>query len=111
MKKLFLALAVLTMSFSLSAQETPKCEKNISEPVLKRINKIWPGLSVETRTIAGIKPLHIGTFLETYTVLASDEVEPSEWIVVVNAKTCKLKYVGVTNDGSVSELWDEFFGL
>lgn len=105
MKSLVLALITVLAAPSFAADK-PKCEKKIAGPALKRINKIFTGDSAETRTIEGVKPLHVGGFLENYVVLASDEVEPSEWFVIVETKTCRIKFIDVTNDGSVSDIWD-----
>ena len=104
--KTLLAL-ILTTSFSTYAA---KCEKMVEKEALKRINLEWDGDSVETRSISGVKLIHEGPFLETYAIAVSDEVEPSEWIMLVdtnvNKKKCAVKAIAVANDGSVSDIWE-----
>lgn len=75
--------------------------------ILARINKEMPGDSAETRTIEGVKAIQKGDFLETFAVAASDEVEPSEWVVVVETKKCKIKFIDLVNDGSYTEIFDQ----
>ena len=102
-----MASMFIGVTHSWAAPPVAKCEKKTKEAVLAKINKM-PDYrdSAETRSIAGIKPLHAGGWLENFVVLVSDEVEPSEWLVVVETKNCKIKFLDITNDGLVSEIWD-----
>ncbi len=102
---------VLSLLLTLATTTTfaaGKCQSKIADLALAKINKTqgFSGSSSETRTIEGVKALHTEGMLENYVVLASDEIEPSEWFVIVNAKNCKLKFIDITNDGSPSEIWD-----
>lgn len=101
-------LSILVTIAATSSFAAGKCESKIADLALAKINKTrgFNGDSKETRSIVGVKALHTGGALENYVVLASDEVEPSEWLMVVDSTTCKIKFMDITNDGSVSELWD-----
>lgn len=103
--KLILVLSLI--SAAAFAEETPKCLSQVGKPALARINRMdgWRG-AADTRAIYGIKPLFIGAFNETYLIAVSDEVEPSEWIAVVNSGTCKIQFLDVANDGTVSAEFD-----
>lgn len=105
MKSVLIVLLGL-VSASAFANETPKCTSKITKPALQRINRIYSGDSAETRTIEGVKAIHVGDFIETYAIAASDEVEPSEWIAIVKKSDCKIKFIDVAKDGSWSELFD-----
>lgn len=108
MKNLMLVVFLLTgVTHSWAAPPVAKCEKKTKEAVLTKINKM-PDYrdSAETRSIQGIKTLHAGGWLENFVVLVSDEVEPSEWLVIVETKNCKVKFLDITNDGLVSDVWE-----
>ncbi|MFZ4715272.1 MAG: hypothetical protein ACOYL6_16235 [Bacteriovoracaceae bacterium] len=110
MKHLLVSVVLLSI-FSLSAHaSSPKaiCQEKIEKSILAKINKTkgFNGDSKDTRSICGIKPLLIGAFAETYAVCASDEVEPSEWVVTVGTKKCNIQSLNLINDGSISSLWD-----
>lgn len=63
----------------------------------------------------GSKLLHAGRYLETYLVCASDETDPSEWIVVVRkyesknghvTGRCVVKHVDYTYDDETPDFED-----
>ncbi len=98
MKSIIAIVLVLMSATSFAA----KCDKTIKANALKAINK-YPGFngdSKETRSVYRYKTLNASNFLETYIVGASDEVEPSDFILVVDPnKNCAIKFIGVANDG------------
>jgi hypothetical protein len=107
MKELFIGLSLFVSSLAFASQ-TPKCRMTIEQIALEAIN-LQPGfngVSNETRTTGPHKILNISSLLETYIVAASDEVEPSDWIVVVNPnRSCELKYIGLANDATGVGIW------
>jgi hypothetical protein len=94
------AIALSTLFITLSAFAAPKCETQAKKYGYQAANKTFGAESVESRSVCGAELLDGGDFLETYVVGISDEVEPSEFIVVVDKKTCKLKFAGVTRDAA-----------
>lgn len=95
-----LALALVALFTTLSAFAAPKCETQAKKYGYQAANKAFGTGSEESRSVCGAELLDGGDFLETYVVGISDEVEPSEFIVVVDKKTCKLKFAGVTRDAA-----------
>ncbi len=93
------------VSASAFADETPKCLDRVANPALAEINKIWRD-SAYSRSIVGVKAIHVGDFIETYSVAVSDEVEPSEWIAIVNTKNCKIKFIDQATDGYYTSIWN-----
>ena len=107
MKRSLVSLLVLG-SLSAFAENAPKCNTFVEDIALKAINKRpgFNGDSKETRTTGPYKALNISSRLETYIVAASDEIEPSDWIVAVDPiKSCKLRFIGLANDGIGVGTW------
>jgi|GEM_PF-5287233 len=73
------------------------CTSVAPQIALKAANKAYG--ANESRNIVASKALYEGPLLKTYVVALSDEVEPSDWIVVLDGN-CKLKLVGVAREGS-----------
>lgn len=100
---LTISMTILFLTSVATAAEKPKCQKQAESAVLEAAKKAFPGDDQldETRSIFGSRLLHKGGILETYLVGYSDEVEPSDWIAVLDAKKgCKIKFVDETTDAS-----------
>ncbi len=105
MKSVLVAIIISTFSFSAFAKEA-NCQAKVEKSILKLINKRMSGDSDGTRSITAVKAIQIGDFLETFAVAASDEVDPTEWVLVVESEKCKIKFLDLVNDGRVSEIFN-----
>ena len=96
-------LVLITSSSGFStdtfADEPSKCESAAKKMALETANRKLSGDSAETRAVTGSKTLKSLDHLEVILVGISDEVDPSDWIVIVDKK-CKKKFVGMGTDGS-----------
>jgi hypothetical protein len=106
MKSLVLLSLVPTFAFG-SARDALKglqfegtdkvCAKRIATAVYKAAAKQFGPETAETINILSVKPV-AGKFDETsivtaYFVEMSDEVDPSQWLVVAETEDCVIEYV------------------
>jgi hypothetical protein len=79
------------------------CEAAVKKTAAKAALTAYGEDSEETRSVIGTRPLLVGDFGQAHVVGISDEVEPSDWLVLVDSrKSCKITYVKVAQEGSTS---------
>ncbi len=94
MNKLFLSIVLLVTQAAFANE--PQCvDQTVRQTVMHNFSKF--GASTNS---CGIKALNIGDFLETYLVCSSDETEPTEYVVVVNADTCETAFIDAATEAS-----------
>ncbi|MBY0518103.1 MAG: hypothetical protein K2P81_14435 [Bacteriovoracaceae bacterium] len=93
-------IALVCLFVALSAFAQGKCEKEAKKFGYQAANQTFGMESEESRSVCGATLLDNGDFIETYIVGISDEVEPSEFIVILDKKTCKKKFAAVSKDSA-----------
>jgi hypothetical protein len=102
MKTIF-SLILLSLTISAQADVTPACKKVIYAAVLKKALKVNKTASVDGHKVIYGDDKFNPAFRDVVIVLASDETEPSHYIVVTNKKnnTCTIVSNDVSADGSL----------
>jgi hypothetical protein len=98
-KLITLALTVFVSAQAFAAEVD--CSRAAEKGALKAARIAWGMDNAETASVVGSKILFKGPFLQTFVVGLSDEVEPSDWIVVLDPQArCKVKFAGAADEGS-----------